>query len=104
MFAAGIGLRHAEVHTVETTSHPDSTGGQGEAHPPAETLVGPSTVTETQMAEPAVAAGVLVAEVFSFGDTVERILEVLLVVLLGLVGGVARAEHSASDAGRLRSR
>ena len=83
VFAAGIGLRHAEVHTVETTPHPDSISGQGEAHPPAETLVAPSTVTETQMAEPAVAAGVLVAEVFSFGDTVERILEVLLVVLLG---------------------
>jgi ABC-type Mn2+/Zn2+ transport system permease subunit len=31
-----------------------------------------------------VAAGVLVAEVFSFGDTVERLLEVLLVVLVGI--------------------
>ncbi|MEJ0037728.1 MAG: cation:proton antiporter [Gammaproteobacteria bacterium] len=83
VFAAGIGLRRAEIRTVETTPHPDTADRAGGAHPPAETLVAPNTVTEKEMAEPAVAAGVLVAEVFSFGDTVERILEVLLVVLVG---------------------
>jgi NhaP-type Na+/H+ or K+/H+ antiporter len=84
VFAAGIGLRRAEIRTVETTPHPDSSDRPGDAHPPAETLVTPNTVTEHEMAEPAVAAGVLVAEVFSFGDTVERILEVILVVLVGV--------------------
>ena len=84
VFAAGIGLRLAEIRTVKDTPHPDSDDRTGVAHPPAETLVAPNTVTESQMAEPAVAAGVLVAEVFSFGDTVERILEVLLVVLVGV--------------------
>ena len=85
VFAAGIGLRHAEKRTVEETPHPDSGDMAGEAHPPAETLVAPNIVTRTEMAQPAVAAGVLVAEVFSFGDTVERLLEVLLVVLIGIV-------------------
>ncbi len=86
-FAAGIGLRRAEMRTVETSPHPDTTPRAGHAHPPAETLVAPNTVTEREMAEPAVAAGVLVAEVFSFGDTVERLLEVLLVVLVGVALG-----------------
>ncbi len=46
-------------------------------------------MTEQEIAEPAVAAGVLVAEVFSFGDAMERMLEVLLVAIVG----VALAVH-----------
>jgi NhaP-type Na+/H+ or K+/H+ antiporter len=83
VFAAGIGLRRAEIRTIEASPHPDSRH-RSEDHPPAETLVEPNTVTESELGEPAVAAGVLVAEVFSFGDTVERLLEVLLVVLVGV--------------------
>jgi NhaP-type Na+/H+ or K+/H+ antiporter len=84
VFAAGIGLRRAEIHTVETTPHPDAGDPAVDAHPPAETMVSPNVVTEKEMSEPAVAAGVLVAEVFSFSDTVERIVEVLLVILVGV--------------------
>lgn len=84
VFAAGIGLRHAEVLTVRKNPHPEAKQTSAKAHPPAETLVSPNTVTERQMAQPAVAAGVLVAEVFSFGDTLERMLEVLLVVIVGI--------------------
>jgi sodium/hydrogen antiporter len=84
VFAAGIGLRHAEVLTVRTDPHPEAKQLDAEAHPPAETLVSPNRVTEQEIARPAVAAGVLVAEVFSFGDTLERILEVLLVVIVGI--------------------
>jgi NhaP-type Na+/H+ or K+/H+ antiporter len=84
VFAAGLGLRRTEVRTVETDPHPDAGGAEGDVHPPAETLVAPNTVTEPEMREPAVAAGVLVAEVFSFGDTLERMLEVLLVVIVGV--------------------
>jgi sodium/hydrogen antiporter len=94
VFAAGVGLRRAEFLTVEGTPHPDASKISGDAHPPAETLVSPNVVTERELAEPAVAAGVLVAEVFSFGDTVERILEVLLVVLVG----VSLASHWDSRA------
>jgi sodium/hydrogen antiporter len=89
VFAAGVGLRKAEVTTVEEAPHPRAPNPAGDAHPPAETLVSPNVVTEQEIREPAVAAGVLVAEVFSFGDTMERILEVLLVVLVG----VALASH-----------
>ena len=84
VFAAGIGLRSAEIATVEESPHPDAQDPSIQAHPPAETLVAPNVVTPRELSEPAVAAGVLVAEVFSFGDTVERLLEVLLVVLVGL--------------------
>ncbi len=84
VFAAGIGLRSAEISTVEESPHPEAKDSSLSAHPPAETLVAPNTVTEKELSEPAVAAGVLVAEVFSFGDAIERLLEVLLVVLVGL--------------------
>ena len=84
VFAAGLGLRRAEVSVVMETPHPEAPDNRDEEHPPAETLVAPNVVTEEEMSEPAVAAGVLVAEVFSFGDTVERLLEVLLVVLVGV--------------------
>jgi NhaP-type Na+/H+ or K+/H+ antiporter len=89
VFAAGIGLRSAEIVTVKENPHPDAQDSPIESHPPAETLVAPNVVTPGELREPAVAAGVLVAEVFSFGDTVERLLEVLLVVLVGL----SLAEH-----------
>jgi NhaP-type Na+/H+ or K+/H+ antiporter len=84
VFAAGLGLRHAEISTVQETPHPQAPDADVEAHPPAETLVAPNVVTEDEISQPAVAAGVLVAEVFSFGDTVERLLEVFLVVLVGV--------------------
>jgi len=84
VFAAGIGLRSAEITTVEESPHPDADDPSVQAHPPAETLVAPNIVTARELKEPAVAAGVLVAEVFSFGDTIERLLEVLLVVVVGL--------------------
>jgi NhaP-type Na+/H+ or K+/H+ antiporter len=84
VFAAGIGLRSAEVATVRESPHPEAADPSVRAHPPAETLVAPNVVTAQELKEPAVAAGVLVAEVFSFGDTIERLLEVLLVGLVGL--------------------
>jgi len=91
-FAAGVGLRHAELHVTQETPHPDQAipepGGEESApdpvaHPPAEELVG-ARVEAEELEEPAVAAGVLVAEAISFGDTAERLLEVMLVVLVGV--------------------
>lgn len=91
-FAAGVGLRHAELHVTQETPHPNQAisppgehGSEADpvAHPPAEELVGASVEAE-ELKEPAVAAGVLVAEAISFGDTAERLLEVLLVVLVGV--------------------
>jgi NhaP-type Na+/H+ or K+/H+ antiporter len=96
VFAAGVGLRRAEVKIVHENPHPAAMDKDadadlretGLAHPPAEDLVA-AQVNEEELSEPAVAAGTMVAEVLSFGDTVERLLEVLLVVLVG----VALAVH-----------
>lgn len=86
VFAAGVGLRHAEMRVVKQSPHPDHAGA--ERHPPAEHLV-PASVSSESMKEPSVAAGNLVAETLSFGQTAERIMEVLLV---GIVG-VGLAQH-----------
>lgn len=99
-FAAGVGLRHAELRVVAEFPIPaglrrrlgnllsaERRGGTGgRAHPPAESLISP-TVDERAMEQPAVAAGVLIAETLSFGDTLERLLEVLLVVMVGIMVG-----------------
>lgn len=88
VFAAGVGLRSAEIKVVHTAPHPEhqrrveESDGRELAHPPAEDLVAPSVAAE-DLDEPAVAAGVLVGEVISFGDALERLLEVLLVVIVG---------------------
>lgn len=89
VFAAGVGLRHAEVRVVRKTPHrehadlPESVDGQPELHPPAESLLTARDSAEPSP-EPAVAAGVVIADALSFGDTLERLLEVLLVVLVGI--------------------
>jgi NhaP-type Na+/H+ or K+/H+ antiporter len=92
-FAAGVGLRHAELHVSRETPHPEmarkrrskpDTSDEPMPHPPSEELVGASVDAE-EMKEPAVAAGVLVAETITFGDTAERLLEILLVVLVGVL-------------------
>lgn len=83
VFAAGVGLRRAELRVVAASPHPDAASDQHSAtHPPAEHLV-PARVEERALEAPAVAAGVLVAETISFGDTAERVLEVVLVTIVG---------------------
>lgn len=95
VFAAGVGLRRAEIKVVKENPHPEAAGSPPEAapvaenaedappHPPAEDLVSANVAAEA-LEEPAVAAGALVAETLSFGDTAERLLEILLVVLVGV--------------------
>ena len=86
-FAAGVGLRSAELQVVHETPHPDvrrsSSTQRPFSHPPAEDFV-PQKVTDESVREPSVAAGVLVAQSISFGDTAERLLEFFLVVLVGV--------------------
>lgn len=99
-FAAGLGLRRAELAVVKASPHPEAHSGVAAAtdhltesedsaatlgavaHPPAERLVHPA-LDAKRSDQPAVAAGVLVADVLSFGDTAERLLEVTLMVLIG---------------------
>lgn len=88
VFAAGLGLRRAETTVVQATPHPDveaelpAAQDQSVAHPPAEDLILAKTRHEA-LQQPAIAAGVLVSEAISFGDTAERLVEVGLVVLVG---------------------
>jgi NhaP-type Na+/H+ or K+/H+ antiporter len=90
VFAAGVGLRSAELKVVRENPHPEASPPEATEqvegappHPPAEDLVSANVAAEA-LEEPAVAAGALVAETLSFGDTAERLLEVLLVVLVGV--------------------
>jgi NhaP-type Na+/H+ or K+/H+ antiporter len=85
VFAAGLGLRQAEVRT------------SGDTHAPAEHLV--QAVVGHQHVEPEaavagnvdhledtqVAAGIMMGDMLSFGSLVERAMEVFLVTLLGVV-------------------
>jgi NhaP-type Na+/H+ or K+/H+ antiporter len=85
VFAAGLGLRQAEVKST------------GESQPPAEHLVQP--VVGHQNVEPQhavhgdtehledtqVAAGIMMGDMLAFGSLVERAMEVFLVTLLGVV-------------------
>jgi NhaP-type Na+/H+ or K+/H+ antiporter len=88
-FAAGVGLRSAEIKAITRSPHPQAPpcGDRDRihaTHPPAEDLV-PSVVTDEHAREPAVAAGMLVGEALSLGDTAERLLEVSLVFVIGVV-------------------
>lgn len=87
VFAAGAGLRSAELHVVEHHPHPE-VPTDDDVHPPAEALV-PAKVEPDALEQPAVAAGVLVSETLSFGDTIERLVEVTLIVAVG----IALADH-----------
>ena len=91
-FAAGVGLRHAELHVSREAPYRDQArtirqrneSPAPDSQQPAEELVGASVGAE-ELKEPTVAAGVLVAETISFGDTAERLLEIMLVVLVGVL-------------------
>lgn len=102
VFAAGLGLRRAEIKTViENPIGDDSKvyenlakiaaekNGQIEneddeiSHLPAENLVDVGR-EEQAMEEPAVAAGIVVSEAISFGVTIERLAEFFLVLIVGI--------------------
>ncbi len=88
-FAAGLGFRHVEVGTsrenpIDATSvspkeRQETTSGE----PPAEHVV-TGNFDEKDLSHPTTAGGLVVSEIISFGDTAERLLEVLLVILVGI--------------------
>lgn len=93
VFAAGLGLRRAETKIVADNPHPEienrpvetraENAPDGHDHPPAENFVG-NNVGEEELEKPSVAAGVLVSDVLSFGETAERLMEILLIVIVGV--------------------
>jgi sodium/hydrogen antiporter len=98
-FAAGLGLRRAEVITVKTaeplteikseapsTLEPSSM--QDPAELPAEALLEPQ-LHDDHHKHPVVASGAVVRDVLTFGETLERILGAGAVVLVGVLVSVA---------------
>lgn len=88
VFAAGQGFRRSEIDMANRSSPPETkTGAEGSRnghwnHPPAEAEIG-NTPQSDELRQPRKAAGHMVADILSFGDTAERLLEVMLVILLG---------------------
>ncbi len=80
-FAAGIGLRHAEVVSSNNSSVPAEEVAAAMPKEGGNLEEVKEQVSDTD--EPKVVAGLLMGEILSFGDIVERVLEVLLVTLLG---------------------
>jgi NhaP-type Na+/H+ or K+/H+ antiporter len=84
VFAAGLGLRRTEFAISRRSPLPQSQRDDSPP-PPADQLVNPNRVTAKELDEPAVAAGVVLAEALNFGATLERLLEVALMILIGVV-------------------
>jgi NhaP-type Na+/H+ or K+/H+ antiporter len=83
-FAAGLGLRHAEIHVVSRHPHPRFGDDQERRdHPPAEMLVNPNRIEPEEIGAPATSAGMVVSDALSFGATLERLMAAALVLLLG---------------------
>jgi len=74
VFAAGLGLRHAERQLQ--LRHRGNDGAPAEHHVPA-------VVDDEDVRDPVAAAGVTISEALAFGHTLERILEALTVLLIG---------------------
>ena len=86
VFAAGLGLRRTELAISRRAPLHESEGADTpHAPPPADELVSPNRVTDEELGKPTVAAGVVVAEALNFGGTLERLLEVSLLILIGVV-------------------
>ncbi len=67
---------------MRESPHPEHRGATVE-HPPAEQMVAAQNDSEA-FRQPAVAAGVLVSETLSFGDTIERLVEFTMIVAIGV--------------------
>ena len=94
-FAAGLGLRRAEAVTVAradpwaATPEPASTPADAPSGgSPAETLLEPN-LPDGHHRHPAMASGAVVRDVLTFGETLERLLGAVTVVLVGALVGVA---------------
>jgi NhaP-type Na+/H+ or K+/H+ antiporter len=88
-FAAGLGLRSAELYVVTRHPHPRFTdppakGAIEQTHPPAEVLVNPNRRERDDADQPAASVGLVVSDALSFGDTLERLIAFALVLLAGV--------------------
>lgn len=81
-FAAGVGLRRAEMRVVR--HFPTEEFQQSDYHPPAEELVNPNARHRADQTHPAGSAGLVVSDALSFGDTIERLFAAAIIIVLGV--------------------
>lgn len=88
VFAAGVGLRRAEVRATRRVEEPAPTLDNPVARRelPAEALLEPELSGEA-LAHPAVASGLVIRDVLSFGEVLERFLALGIVILAGVLVG-----------------
>lgn len=86
-FAAGVGLRRAEVRVI--SRQPADAFDDSEHRPPAELLVNPHIRHDSFKPDPARSVGLVVGDALSFGDTVERLFAAGIIIVLG----VTLAQH-----------
>ena len=90
VFAAGLGLRHAEIAAADAAPTPSEELIHDAVPHLSEDGLAPRALSldERQLGQPRVAAGVLMGDVLAFGGQLERSLEVLLVTMLGVLVSV----------------
>ncbi|WP_338564295.1 sodium:proton antiporter [Erwinia sp. E_sp_B04_7] len=81
-FAAGVGLRRAEMRVIYR--QPADDFKDSENRPPAEVLVNPHIRHEAGETNPASTVGLVVGDALSFGDTVERLFAAGIIIVLGV--------------------
>ncbi|WP_034915541.1 sodium:proton antiporter [Erwinia sp. 9145] len=81
-FAAGVGLRRAEMRVTNRQPADDFTDSNN--RPPAEVMVNPHIRHGEGEANPASVVGLVVGDALSFGDTVERIFAAAIIIVLGV--------------------
>ncbi|TWI55016.1 NhaP-type Na+/H+ or K+/H+ antiporter [Pseudomonas duriflava] len=85
VFAAGLGLRRAEVSSSGHAEIPAEEQAQPTLGHITGSIVQANRLDNEKKASPTLAAGVLMGDMISFGNLLERSLEVLLVTLLGVL-------------------
>lgn len=105
-FAAGLGLRSAELYVVMRHPHPRFSGSPAggdieQTHPPAEVLINPNQRERDDAEQPAASVGLLVSDALSFGDTLERLIAFALVLLAGVMCARYWSLHGVILAGLL---
>ncbi len=84
-FAAGIGLRSAEMRVVSQFPHPKYKAKDDDSfHPPAEAMVNLNRRDMNDAELLATSVGMVVSDALSFGDTLERLIASGLVFLVGV--------------------
>lgn len=87
VFAAGLGLRHAEIAAADDSETPSEELINDAVPHLSEGGLAPRALSLDDR-QPRVAAGVLMGDVLAFGGQLERSLEVLLVTMLGVLVSV----------------